>query len=67
MKLLSIAGVSVHDERFRSGIQSFCLPQELECLQDHLEELVSNCRDVVGNLTELESEVCFLFHTTACS
>uniref|UniRef100_A0A672PJ50 Golgi apparatus protein 1 n=1 Tax=Sinocyclocheilus grahami TaxID=75366 RepID=A0A672PJ50_SINGR len=38
--------------------------QELECLQDHLEELVSNCRDVVGNLTELESEVCFLFHTT---
>ncbi len=31
--------------------------QELECLQDHLEDLVSNCRDVVGNLTELESEV----------
>ncbi|KAK1888292.1 Golgi apparatus protein 1, partial [Dissostichus eleginoides] len=30
--------------------------QELECLQDHLEELVSDCRDVVGNLTELESE-----------
>uniref|UniRef100_A0A8C7JKC0 Golgi apparatus protein 1 n=1 Tax=Oncorhynchus kisutch TaxID=8019 RepID=A0A8C7JKC0_ONCKI len=27
--------------------------QELECLQDHLEELVSECRDVVGNLTEL--------------
>lgn len=32
--------------------------QELECLQDHLEELVLDCRDVVGNLTELESEVC---------
>lgn len=31
--------------------------QELECLQDHLEDLVSDCRDVVGNLTELESEV----------
>ncbi len=31
--------------------------QELECLQDHLEDLVSACRDVVGNLTELESEV----------
>ncbi|KAJ8343375.1 hypothetical protein SKAU_G00307040 [Synaphobranchus kaupii] len=30
--------------------------QELECLQDHLEDLVSECRDVVGNLTELESE-----------
>uniref|UniRef100_A0A8C7JJY0 Golgi apparatus protein 1 n=1 Tax=Oncorhynchus kisutch TaxID=8019 RepID=A0A8C7JJY0_ONCKI len=30
--------------------------QELECLQDHLEELVSECRDVVGNLTELASE-----------
>uniref|UniRef100_A0A8C5HU77 Golgi apparatus protein 1 n=1 Tax=Gouania willdenowi TaxID=441366 RepID=A0A8C5HU77_GOUWI len=30
--------------------------QELECLQDHLEDLVSDCRDVVGNLTELESE-----------
>ncbi|XP_051800981.1 Golgi apparatus protein 1-like isoform X2 [Acanthochromis polyacanthus] len=30
--------------------------QELECLQDHLEDLVSACRDVVGNLTELESE-----------
>ncbi|KAL0968110.1 hypothetical protein UPYG_G00262530 [Umbra pygmaea] len=30
--------------------------QELECLQDHLEDLVSQCRDVVGNLTELESE-----------
>uniref|UniRef100_A0A665WVE2 Golgi apparatus protein 1 n=1 Tax=Echeneis naucrates TaxID=173247 RepID=A0A665WVE2_ECHNA len=30
--------------------------QELECLQDHLEDLVSGCRDVVGNLTELESE-----------
>lgn len=34
----------------------WCL-QELECLQDHLEDLVSACRDVVGNLTELESEV----------
>ncbi|KAK0142573.1 Golgi apparatus protein 1 [Merluccius polli] len=30
--------------------------QELECLQDHLEDLVSNCRDTVGDLTELESE-----------
>uniref|UniRef100_A0A8D3A2M4 Golgi apparatus protein 1 n=1 Tax=Scophthalmus maximus TaxID=52904 RepID=A0A8D3A2M4_SCOMX len=30
--------------------------QELECLQDHLEDLVSVCREVVGNLTELESE-----------
>ncbi|MEQ2187691.1 glycogenin glucosyltransferase glg1 [Goodea atripinnis] len=30
--------------------------QELECLQDHMEDLVSDCRDVVGNLTELESE-----------
>ncbi|KAF0042761.1 hypothetical protein F2P81_004098 [Scophthalmus maximus] len=31
--------------------------QELECLQDHLEDLVSVCREVVGNLTELESEI----------
>uniref|UniRef100_A0A672FR76 Golgi apparatus protein 1 n=1 Tax=Salarias fasciatus TaxID=181472 RepID=A0A672FR76_SALFA len=31
--------------------------QELECLQDHLENLDSDCRDVVANLTELESEV----------
>lgn len=31
--------------------------QELECLQDHLEDLVPDCREVVGNLTELESEV----------
>ncbi|XP_073709980.1 Golgi apparatus protein 1b isoform X2 [Misgurnus anguillicaudatus] len=30
--------------------------QELECLQDHLEDLVSKCREIVGNLTELESE-----------
>ncbi|KAM9817200.1 Golgi apparatus protein 1-like [Neosynchiropus ocellatus] len=30
--------------------------QELECLQEHLEDLVSACREVVGNLTELESE-----------
>ncbi|KAI5616309.1 Golgi apparatus protein 1, partial [Silurus asotus] len=30
--------------------------QELECLQDHLEDLMADCRDVVGNLTELESE-----------
>ncbi|XP_029009906.1 Golgi apparatus protein 1-like [Betta splendens] len=30
--------------------------QELECLQDHLEDLVSECREVVANLTELESE-----------
>uniref|UniRef100_A0A4W5RNM7 Golgi apparatus protein 1 n=1 Tax=Hucho hucho TaxID=62062 RepID=A0A4W5RNM7_9TELE len=30
--------------------------QELDCLQDHLEDLVSECKDVVGNLTELESE-----------
>jgi hypothetical protein len=35
----------------------FLVFQELECLQDHLEELVSECRDVVGNLTELASEV----------
>lgn len=31
--------------------------QELECLQDHLEDLAADCREVVGNLTELESEV----------
>ncbi|CAM4541124.1 Golgi apparatus protein 1 isoform X1 [Lepidochelys kempii] len=30
--------------------------QELECLQDHLDDLVVDCRDIVGNLTELESE-----------
>ncbi|XP_066493030.1 Golgi apparatus protein 1 [Tiliqua scincoides] len=30
--------------------------QELECLQDHLDDLVAECREVVGNLTELESE-----------
>ncbi|KTF94187.1 hypothetical protein cypCar_00028777, partial [Cyprinus carpio] len=30
--------------------------QELECLQDHLDDLVPLCREVVGNLTELESE-----------
>ncbi|KAK3549021.1 hypothetical protein QTP70_025094 [Hemibagrus guttatus] len=30
--------------------------QELECLQEHLEDLMADCRDVVGNLTELESE-----------
>lgn len=35
----------------------YCCVQELECLQDHLEDLVSACREVVGNLTELESEV----------
>lgn len=34
-----------------------CVFQELECLQDHLDDLGSDCRDVVGNLTELESEV----------
>lgn len=38
--------------------------QELECLQDHLEDLMADCRDLVGNMTELESEVrsywCFL-------
>uniref|UniRef100_A0A8C5D7J1 Golgi apparatus protein 1 n=1 Tax=Gadus morhua TaxID=8049 RepID=A0A8C5D7J1_GADMO len=31
--------------------------QELECLQDHLEDLMPACREVVGNLTELESEL----------
>ncbi|TSL75299.1 Golgi apparatus protein 1 [Bagarius yarrelli] len=30
--------------------------QELECLQEHLEDLIADCKDVVGNLTELESE-----------
>ncbi|XP_078400178.1 Golgi apparatus protein 1 isoform X1 [Cetorhinus maximus] len=30
--------------------------QELECLQDHLDDLAVDCRDIVGNLTELESE-----------
>uniref|UniRef100_A0A2K6EU70 Golgi apparatus protein 1 n=1 Tax=Propithecus coquereli TaxID=379532 RepID=A0A2K6EU70_PROCO len=30
--------------------------RELECLQDHLDDLVVECRDIVGNLTELESE-----------
>ncbi|XP_012690177.2 Golgi apparatus protein 1b isoform X2 [Clupea harengus] len=30
--------------------------QELECLQDHLEDLIVECREIVGNLTELESE-----------
>uniref|UniRef100_A0A7N8YMC5 Golgi apparatus protein 1 n=1 Tax=Mastacembelus armatus TaxID=205130 RepID=A0A7N8YMC5_9TELE len=44
----------------RNFLSACCLwqysQQELECLQDHLEDLVSACRDVVGNLTELESE-----------
>lgn len=31
--------------------------QELECLQDHLEDLMPNCREVVTNMTELEAEV----------
>lgn len=31
--------------------------QELECLQERLDDLIASCRDVVGNLTELESEV----------
>ncbi|XP_037538997.1 uncharacterized protein LOC119415898 [Nematolebias whitei] len=35
--------------------------QELECLQDHLEDLVPDCREVVSNMTELESEVLFTF------
>ncbi|KAM9480784.1 Golgi apparatus protein 1b isoform 2-T2 [Clarias gariepinus] len=30
--------------------------QELECLQDHLDDLMADCKDMVGNLTELESE-----------
>ncbi|GCB74538.1 Golgi apparatus protein 1-like isoform X2 [Scyliorhinus torazame] len=30
--------------------------QELECLQDHLDDLAVDCREIVGNLTELESE-----------
>ncbi|XP_039618340.1 Golgi apparatus protein 1 [Polypterus senegalus] len=30
--------------------------QELECLQDHMEDLIISCREIVGNLTELESE-----------
>uniref|UniRef100_UPI00398F775A Golgi apparatus protein 1 isoform X2 n=1 Tax=Pristiophorus japonicus TaxID=55135 RepID=UPI00398F775A len=30
--------------------------QELECLQDHLDDLAVECREIVGNLTELESE-----------
>lgn len=38
-----------------AGLPS-CL-QELECLQDHLDDLAVECRDIVGNLTELESEV----------
>uniref|UniRef100_A0A2K6EU35 Golgi apparatus protein 1 n=1 Tax=Propithecus coquereli TaxID=379532 RepID=A0A2K6EU35_PROCO len=38
--------------------QDACLLRsELECLQDHLDDLVVECRDIVGNLTELESEV----------
>lgn len=38
----------------------FFYVQELECLQDHLDDLVTDCREVVGNLTELESEVRWL-------
>ncbi|XP_069511249.1 Golgi apparatus protein 1 isoform X2 [Ambystoma mexicanum] len=30
--------------------------QELECLQDHLDDLAVECREVVGNMTELEAE-----------
>lgn len=40
----------------------WCCIQELECLQDHLEDLALACRDVVGNLTELESEVIICQH-----
>ncbi|XP_033896802.1 Golgi apparatus protein 1-like [Acipenser ruthenus] len=48
-------------ERCMTDLGKWCsekteLGQELECLQDHLEDLISDCRDVVGNLTELESE-----------
>ncbi|NWH33056.1 GSLG1 protein, partial [Chloropsis hardwickii] len=33
--------------------------QELECLQDHLDDLVSDCRDIVGNLFFFLSEFFF--------
>lgn len=42
---------------FLDHTQKCLFLQELECLQDHLDDLVSDCRDIVGNLTELESEV----------
>lgn len=66
MKLLSLAGGSVHDGHLyvSDSLMGFFLHQELECLQDHLEDLVSNCREVVGNLTELESEVCFISYSS---
>lgn len=57
------------DVKLDPGLQEKCLVdlgkwcnekteagQELECLQDHLEDLLVVCREVVGNLTELESE-----------
>lgn len=52
---------SVLSPKFQLGFLDYTLQclflQELECLQDHLDDLVSDCRDIVGNLTELESEV----------
>ncbi|PIO28420.1 hypothetical protein AB205_0184850 [Aquarana catesbeiana] len=37
-------------------VNSVQTTHELECLQDHMEELIPDCREIVGNLTELESE-----------
>ncbi|XP_069757261.1 Golgi apparatus protein 1 isoform X2 [Narcine bancroftii] len=57
------------DVKLEPGLQERCIidlgkwcsektdtGQELECLQDHLDDLAVDCREIVGNLTELESE-----------
>ncbi|XP_059848581.1 Golgi apparatus protein 1 isoform X1 [Hypanus sabinus] len=57
------------DVKLEPGLQERCIidlgkwcsektdpGQELECLQDHLDDLAADCREIVGNLTELESE-----------
>ncbi|XP_063053425.1 Golgi apparatus protein 1 [Engraulis encrasicolus] len=57
------------DVKLEPELQRRCMPdlgkwcsdrteagQELVCLQDHLDDVGPDCKEVVGNLTELESE-----------
>lgn len=34
-----------------------CIPQEIQCLQDHYDNLEAECQDVIGNFTEDEDEM----------
>ena len=56
MKMSPCLNVQLFGSELSLYLLSLCWSQEMQCLQDHLDELTPDCEEAVGNFTEDEDE-----------